>query len=222
MTQVDAPIPLKLYYHPLASFCHKVLIALYENDIAFEPHIVDLSDPSARAAFLSLWPIGKMPVLCDVERDRIVPESTTIIEYLSDHFPQKTPLVPLGADLARQTRMRDRVYDLYVMAPMQKIVADRLRPPEARDPYGVEEARAQLRSAYKMIEHDMATRTWAMGEAFTMADCAAAPSLYYANRVEPIGEELAKTSAYLARLMARSSYARVLAEAEPYMKNFPG
>ena len=221
MTQVDASMPLKLYYHPLAAFCHKVLIALYENDIAFEPHIVDLGDPAARAAFLSLWPIGKMPVLCDVERDRIVPESTTIIEYLSDHFPEKTPLVPLGADLARQTRLRDRVYDHYVMHPMQKIVTDRLRPEGAHDPYGVDQARAQLRVAYGMVERDMATRTWAMGEAFTMADCAAAPALYYANRVEPLGEGHPNASAYLARLVARPSYARVLAEAAPYDKMFP-
>jgi glutathione S-transferase len=212
---------LKLYFHPLASFCQKVLIAFYENDIPFEPHLVDLGDPASRDAFRSIWPIGKMPVLCDSARDRIVPESSIIIEYLVDHYPTRMPLIPLGADLARQTRLRDRFYDLYVEEPMQKIVGDRLRPEGAHDPFGVAQARAQLRTAYDMIEHDMRSRTWAMGEAFTMADCAAAPALFYAHLVEPIGADHPQTLAYRDRLMARPSYARVLAEAEPYMKMFP-
>jgi glutathione S-transferase len=212
---------LKLYFHPLASFCQKVLIAFYENDIPFEPHLVDLGDPASRDAFRSIWPIGKMPVLCDSARDRIVPESSIIIEYLVDHYPTKMPLIPLGADLARQTRLRDRFYDLYVEEPMQKIVGDRLRPANAHDPFGVAQARVQLRTAYEMIEHDMRSRTWAMGEAFTMADCAAAPALFYADLVEPIGADYPQTAAYRGRLMARPSYARVLAEAEPYMKMFP-
>lgn len=212
---------LKLYFHPLASFCQKVLVAFYENDIPFEPHLVDLGDPASRDAFCSIWPIGKMPVLCDSARDRIVPESSIIIEYLVDHYPTKMPLIPLGADLARQTRLRDRFYDLYVEEPMQKIVGDRLRPEGAHDPFGVAQARAQLRTAYEMIEHDMRSRTWAMGEAFTMADCAAAPALFYADLVEPIGADHPQTAAYRDRLMARPSYARVLAEAEPYMKMFP-
>jgi glutathione S-transferase len=138
-----------------------------------------------------------------------------------DHYPTKMPLIPLGADLARQTRLRDRFYDLYVEEPMQKIVGDRLRPEGAHDPFGVAQARVQLRTAYDMIEHDMRSRTWAMGEAFTMADCAAAPALFYADLVEPIGADHPQTAAYRDRLMARPSYARVLAEAEPYMKMFP-
>jgi len=213
---------LNLYYHPLASFCQKVLIALYENDIPFEPHVVDLGDPTAREAFLKLWPIGKMPVLCDSGRDRIVPESTIIIEYLVDHYPEKTALIPLGADLARQTRLRDRFYDLHVQEPMQKIVTDKLRPDGAHDPYGVAEADARLQSAYDMIEDDMRSRTWAMGEAFTMADCAAAPALFYADLVAPLAARHPHAADYLDRLKARPSYARVLKEAEPYMKMFPG
>jgi glutathione S-transferase len=212
---------LHLYFHPLSSFCQKVLIALYENEIAFEPHIVNLGDPAEREALLKLWPIGKLPVLCDEDRDRIVPESSIIIEYLIDHFPAKTALIPLGADLARQTRLRDRLYDLYVEIPMQKIVLDRLRPSERRDALGVEHARAQLRTIYGMVEQDMVGRTWAMGEAFTLADCAAAPALYFANLVEPFGKDLPVATAYLDRLTARPSFARVLAEAEPYLALFP-
>ena len=119
---------LKLHFHPLSSFCQKVLIALYENDTPFEPHIVDLGDPAQRGAFQKMWPIGKFPVLRDEARDRTIPESSIIIEYLAQHYPGTTQLVPADPDLAWQTRLRDRFYDLYVNEPMQKIVGDRLRP----------------------------------------------------------------------------------------------
>jgi glutathione S-transferase len=176
---------LKLYFHPLASFCWKALIALYENDTPFEPHVVDLVNETSRAEFKKIWPIGKFPVLRDDARDVTVPESSIIIEYLSQHYPGRSQLVPTDADLARQTRLRDRFYDLYVHEPMQKIVGDRLRPPGKNDPHGVEQARTQLQTAYGMIDREMAAKTWAMGDAFTMADCAAAPALFYANKVLP-------------------------------------
>ncbi|MEO6420565.1 MAG: glutathione S-transferase family protein, partial [Polyangiaceae bacterium] len=134
---------LTLYFHPLASFCMKALIALHENETPFQPHLVDLSDETARASFKKLWPIGKFPVLRDDASDRIIPESTIIIEYLAQHFPGKTQLVPTDADLARETRQRDRFYDLHVHAHMQKIVGDRLRPPGLNDPSGVEDAKTQ-------------------------------------------------------------------------------
>jgi glutathione S-transferase len=217
---------LTLYFHPLASYCQKVLIALYENDTPFTPQIVDLGNQLERAALLKLWPIGKFPVLRDEARDQIIPESSIIIEYLGRYNPGRTQLMPADADLARQTRLRDRFYDLYVHEPMQKIVADRLRPAENRDPFGVEEAKARLETAYGMIEQAMAnkggtTRIWAMGDDFTMADCAAAPPLFYANLVMPFGETHKNVAAYFDRLKARPSYARVLKEAEPYLKMFP-
>jgi glutathione S-transferase len=143
---------LKLYFHPLASFCWKALIALYENDTPFEPHVVDLGNEAERTAFLKIWPLGKFPVLRDDARDRTIPESTIIIEYLAQHYPGRTQLVPTDADLARQTRFRDRFYDLYVHEPMQKIVIDRLRPAGKSDSHGVELAKAQLGTAYGMIE----------------------------------------------------------------------
>jgi len=212
---------LTLYFHPLASYCHKVLIALYENDTPFKANNVDLSNPGERAALLELWPIGKFPVLRDDARDRTMPESTVIIEYLDRHYPGLTRFLPDDTDLALQTRLRDRFYDLYVHDPMQKIVGDRLRPEGGKDPHGVEDAKARLTTSYGMIDREMTTRTWAMGEAFSLADCAAAPALFYANEVFPIGEGQANAWAYLDRLKARPSYARVLKEAEPYFAMFP-
>jgi glutathione S-transferase len=170
---------------------------------------------------LKLWPIGKFPVLRDDARNQTVPESTVIIEYLDRYYPGRTPFIPADAELARETRLRDRFYDLYVHEPMQKIVGDRIRPDGAKDPHGVEEARARLRTSYAMIDREMAMRTWAAGESFSLADCAAAPSLFYANEVMPFGDGHANAAAYLDRLKARPSYARVLQEAEPYFAMFP-
>jgi glutathione S-transferase len=212
---------LKLYFHPFSSFCQKALVAFYENDTPFEPHIVDLRDETSRADFKKIWPIGKMPVLRDDAKDWTIPEASIIIEYLDQHYPGKTRLVPADADLARQTRMRDRFYDLYVNDPMGKIVTDTLRPEGKNDLYGVEQAKTLLLTAYGMIDQEMGTRTWAMGDAFSMADCAAAPAMYYANLVMPFGDTHKNAAAYLARLMERPSFARAIEEAQPYRALFP-
>ena len=212
---------LKLFLHPLSSFCHKALIGLYENDTPFESHTVELWDEALAAPFKAMWPIGKIPVLRDEARDRTVPEATIIIEYLARHYPGPSPLVPDDPDLAIQTRLRDRFYDLYLHTPMQKVVGDRLRPDGRGDPIGVAEARTQMRTALDMIERDMATKTWTMGEAFGMADCAAAPALFYADKVAPFRATHPNAAAYLDRLMARPSHARALKEAEPYFHMFP-
>src|SRR5262245_28230308 len=212
---------LTLHSHPFSSFCQKVLIALYENETAFEAHLLDFGDQSSTAAFKKLWPIGKFPVLRDERHDRTIPEATIIIEYLALHWPGRIELIPGDRDLALQTRLRDRFYDLYVQVPMQKIVGDRLRPAGRKDPHGVEEARGLLRTAYGMIEEEMRTRTWAMGDAVTLADCAAAPALYYADLVEPFWDSHPNVAGYLKRLMERASFARVIEEAKPYRVNFP-
>lgn len=214
-------MPPTLYYHPLSSFCHKVLIALYENGTAFDPVIVDLSDPASTAAFKAVWPIAKMPVLRDEARGCTVAESTVVIEYLDAYYPGATRFVPADADAAWRARMWDRFHDLYVQKPMQKIVADRLRPAGKGDPYGVEQAEAQLREVYRVLELEMAAKPWAVGEDFSMADCAAAPALFYANTVLPFGDGERNLTAYLDRLMARPSFARVIEEAEPYFGLFP-
>lgn len=212
---------LKLYHHPLSSFCHKVLVALYENATPFEPVMVDFFNEESAAQFKALWPIGKIPVLRDEKRDRTVPETSIIIEYLAQHYPGRVNLVSSDADMARQIRLRDRFYDLYVNVPMQKVVTDRLRPAGKNDAFGVEEAKNSLRLAYGMIDKDMADREWAMGKDFTMADCAAAPALFYADSQVPFRATHKHAAAYLDRLLARPSYARVIKEAEPYFKMVP-
>jgi glutathione S-transferase len=212
---------LKLYYHPLSSYCWKALIALYENDTPFTPVLVDLGNADERMALLKLWPIGKFPVLRDDATDRTIPETSIIIEYLDHQYPGRTRFIPADTDLARQTRLRDRFYDLYVHLPMQKVVGDRLRPEGSKDPYGVDEAKARISSCYGMIDKEMAGRIWAMGEAFTLADCAAAPALFYGSMVVPFGDAHKNVTAYFDRLKARPSFARVLKEAEPYFAMFP-
>jgi glutathione S-transferase len=212
---------LKLYFHPLASFCHKALIALYENGVPFEPVIVDLADDRSSAAFRAVWPMAKMPVLRDEARERTVAESTIVIEYLDAYYPGLTRFLPADPDRAWQTRMWDRFFDHYVQEPMQKIVTDRLRPAGKDDAYGAEQAEAQLQQAYAVIEREMAARTWTIGDGFTLADCAAAPALFYADTVVPFGAAHRELTAYLGRLMARPSFARVLKEAEPYFRLFP-
>ncbi|HWM48832.1 MAG TPA: glutathione S-transferase family protein [Xanthobacteraceae bacterium] len=212
---------LRLYFHPLSSFCQKVLIALYETGTPFEPHVVDLMDPAASAAFKQVWPIGRFPVLRDEAAARTIPESSIIIEYIAQRTPGCT-LVPAEPEAAREVRLRDRFFDLYVNVPMQKIVTDKLRPPGRNDAHGVEEARALLATALGILEREMADRTWAAGETFTMADCAAAPTLFYAGHVMPFGTTHPRAAAYLARLRDRPSYARALREAKPYFDLFPG
>jgi len=212
---------LKLYLHPLSSFCWKALIALYENDTPFTPIVVDLGNETSRAKFKEVWPIGKFPVLRDEANERTVPESSIIIEYLDMHYPGRTKLVPADPELARQVRFRDRFYDLHLHMSMQKVVGDRLRPESKRDPYGVEQAKALMQTAYGMIERDMGDKTWAMGDAFTMADCAAAPALFYANKVLPFGDAQKNVASYFGRLLERPSFARTVKEAEPYFSLFP-
>lgn len=231
MTDQPAPRPqdqstsaqasLRLLYHPLSCCCQKVLIALYENDTPFEPHMIDLADAISSAELKKIWPLGKFPVLRDEARDRTIPESSIIIEYLAQHYAGKTELVPADAEPARQTRMRDRFFDLYVSVPMGKVVTDRLRPAGKNDPYGVEQANALLQTAYGMIEAEMETRTWAMGQTFSMADCAAGPALYYANLVMPLAPAFKNAAAYLDRLTHRPSFARAIDEAAPYRSLFP-
>ena len=213
---------LKLYLHPLSSYCWKALLALYENATPFESVSIDLRDPAMRAELARLWPFAKFPVLRDEARDETIPESTIIIEYVAEHYPGRAELVPKDRDAARNVRFCDRFFDLYVHAPMQTIVADRIRPPESKDPYGVEQAHATLKVAYDRIDREMATRRFAASDTFSMADCAAGPALYYANRVLPFGAALPNTTAYLERLLDRPAFRRVMAEAEPYFAMFPG
>jgi glutathione S-transferase len=214
-------VSLTLHFHPLSSFCWKALIGLYELEVPFEKHLVDLSDGDARAAFARLWPIAKFPVLRDDARNRTVPESTVILEYVGRLSQSRRRLIPAEPDGADECRLRDRLYDFYVHLPMQKIVGDKLRPEGQRDSFGVAQARAQIETAYALIDEQSKTGPWAMGAEFTLADCAAMPALFYANKVVPLDGRWRNVASYLERLKARPSVARVLQEAEPYFKMFP-
>lgn len=211
---------LTLYLHPLSSYCHKALMALYENGTPFTPHLVDLGDKEQRAAFKAIWPVGKFPVLRDGER--IVPESTVIIDYLEQYYPGQAKPIPDAPDAEREIRAIDRFYDLHIHTHMQKIIGDRIRPADKKDAFGVEQARTAMDTALGLAEKDMASRTWAAGEDFTLADCAAAPALFYINMViAPLAGPYPNLAAYLGRLRERPSYARALAEAEPYVHMVP-
>ena len=210
---------LQLYAHPFSSYCQKVLIALYENAIPFELRMLAPDHPEVAAEHARLWPLKRMPVL--VDGGRVVFEASVIVEHLDVHHRGPTRLVPSDADAALDARMLDRFFDNYVMTPVQKIVADSLRPAEVRDPHGVGEARATLDTAYRWLDDRMRDREWAAAGVFGLADCAAAPSLFYADWVHPIPESLRAARAYRVRLLARPSFARAVDEARPYRKLFP-
>jgi glutathione S-transferase len=214
---------LRLYSHPFASFCQKVLIALHENATPFEAVLIDLGNEAARNELMRVWRIAKFPVLLDDARQCNVAESSIIIEYLAQYYPGPIALVPHDPDLAREARFLDRFYDLYVSDPMQKIVGNRLRPAGQGDAFGVAQAKATLHTAYGMIEEQLGNgdKTWALGNSFSIADCSAAPALMYANVVYPMGDAFPRAAAYLKRLCERPSYARVLREAEPFWAIFP-
>lgn len=207
---------LVLHFHPLSSYCHKVLVGLYERDTPFEARVVDLSQTAAE--FAAMWPTAKIPLLVDGER--VVPETSIQLEYLDTHYPGP-PMLPADPEARLEARLWDRLFDQYVMTPMQKIVADRMRAEDEKDPRGVENARNMLQMAYGLIEGHMAGRNWAAGADFSLADCAAAPALFYAGIVEPWGEERRELGAYFERLVARPSVARTLSEARPFFEYFP-
>ena len=213
---------LMLHFHPLASFCWKVLIALYENETPFESIIVDLGDARSRAAFLKLWPVGKMPVLPDTARQATVPESTIIIEYLATHYPGRGELIPADADMARRVRLADRFYDLYVHEPMQKIVGDRLRPSGQKDPFGVEHARASLAAAYAIDRRRHGVEALGRRPVVHAGRLCRISRALLRQQGRAFRRELSRTvAAYFERLSQRPSVMRVLREAEPYFAMFP-
>lgn len=208
---------LTLYYHPLASFCHKVLIALYERGIAFEKRFIDLANEDDQEALAAVWPLRKFPVIHDAIRDRNVAETSIIIEYLDQHFDGAPPLIPSDAGEALEVRLWDRIFDNHVQVPMNEIVFDRL--------FGrnddVSRWRNALDIAYAMIERQLGERRWICGEDFTMADCAAAPALFYASTVQAFPESATRLHAYFERLVERPSVRQVIEDAAPYFPLYP-
>jgi glutathione S-transferase len=210
---------LSLYAHPFSSYCQKVLIALYENDLAFEFRLLAPGRDREAAEHRKRWPLGRFPVL--VDGDRTVVEASIIIEHLGVYHPGPVRLVPDDRTAALDVRMMDRFFDNYVMTPMQKIVADSIRTPEHRDDQGVREARALLTTAYRWLEGVVKDRAWAAGDTFSLADCAAAPALFYADWVHAIDDSFPSVRAYRVRLLDRPSFARAVDEARPYRPLFP-
>jgi glutathione S-transferase len=212
-------MPLQLYFHPFSSYCQKVLVALYENDVLFEGRLLEGPDSPATQELARLWPMKRFPVLVDGEHT--VLEATCIVEYLGLRHPGPVALIPADPQAALEVRMLDRFFDNYVATPQQKVVFDAIRPPDMRDAYGVTQARDMLDTAYAWLDRHMAHRTWAAGDTFSLADCAAAPFLFYADWTHPIGSAHPHVCAYRQRLLQRPSFARAVDEARPYRRYFP-
>jgi glutathione S-transferase len=208
---------LTLYAHPFAAYCWKVLIALYENDTPFNYRKIE--DAASFSELESLWPLKKFPVLKDDESTVI--ESSVIVEHLMLRHPGTMRLIPDGIDAALKVRFMDRFFDNYIMTPVQKLVSDHLRTEGERDAKGVADAKASLDVAYGWLENQVSDRRWAVGNDFTLADCAAAPALFYADWTHPIGDLFSAVRAYRARLLTRPSVARTVDEARPYRQFFP-
>jgi glutathione S-transferase len=210
---------LTLYAHPFSSYCQKVIIALYENATPFKLAMLNLGDAESVQAFDALWPIRRMPVLVDGERS--IMESSIIIEYLALHHAGPVQLLPADPKAALDTRFMDRFFDNYVMTPMQRIVFDHIRAPETRDGQTVAESCALLDTAYRWLDQRLTVGKWASGDNFSLADCAAAPALFYADWAHPISAECPHVRAYRNRLLLRPSFARAVEEARPYRPLFP-
>jgi glutathione S-transferase len=209
---------LTLYAHPLSSYCQKVLIALYEHDVPFEFKLLSPEQTDNEAEFGKLWPIKLMPILVDGER--VIRESSIIIEYIDVNYGKGPRLIPGDPKVALDVRFFDRVFDNHVMTHQQKIVFDFLRPEGAKDSYGVTHARGRLDVAYAWLE-SVLPDGWVVGDRFSMADCAASPSVFYASKTHAFAGRFPRLEAYLARLEARPSIARAREEAKPYWKFFP-
>ena len=210
---------MKLYAHPFSSYCQKALIALYENDTPFDYLTLSPDHADVVAEHEALWPLKRFPVLTDA--GRTVAEATVIIEYLDLHHPGPVRMVPEDPKAALEVRMLDRIFDNYVMTPMQKIVGDQIRLAGSRDQQGVGEARRLLDTTYAWLDGVLKSARWGAGEAFTLADCAAAPSLFYADWVHPIADEFPNVKGYRERLLGRPSFARAVDEARPFRALFP-
>lgn len=208
---------IELFSHPFSSYCQKALIAFYENAVPFALRFME--DEGVGAELARLWPHAKFPVLR--EGTQVVFEATSIIEYLQVHHPGPVTLIPRDPALAVEVRMLDRFFDNYVMSPQGQIVFNALRPDDAKDPFGVDKARAMLETSYAWLDERMAHRTWAAGDAFSLADCAAAPSLFYADWTHAIPDRLVNLKAYRARLLARPSFARAVDDARRFRSYFP-
>lgn len=209
---------LTIYGHPISSFTWKVLTALYENGTPFDFITVG---QNTYADFIAKWPMGKFPVLLDSDRGTMTTETSVIIEYLDRYYPGRTRFIPEDFGAALEVRRWDRVFD-HVNTTMTKVVLDNIRSDGQHDPIGVEEAKRAVHAAYTVIETQLGEHAFIVGDSFTMADCAAAPALWYSTRNVPLDGKYPRIAAYLDRLKARPSFARALKESEPLFHLYPG
>jgi glutathione S-transferase len=212
---------LVLHYHPLSSFCHKVLIAIYETGAPVQLRHLDLQDAGERDAHRARWPLGKMPVLEDEATGRVLPETSIIIEHLQQRHPGPLPLLPADPEAQLDVRLWDRVSDHYVMFPLQAAVAAVIAGDAAQAAKAEAVSVAQLEVAYGVLDQRLQDRAWLAGDDFSLADCAAAPALFYAGAVRPFAQDFPALGAYFARLLERASVQRVLREAQPWIRYFP-
>lgn len=209
---------LTFYGHPISSFTWKALIGLYENDTPFDFVAVD---QNTFADFVAKWPMGKFPVLIDSDRKTMTTETSVIIEYLDTYYPGRTRFIPKNIDAALEVRRWDRVFD-HVNTTMAKVVLDNIRADGQHDPIGVEEAKRAVHAAYTVIEAQLGERAFIVGDSFTMADCAAAPALWYGVRNVPLEGRYPRIATYRERLIERPSFARALKGSEPLFHLYPG
>ena len=219
MSGDESTSPLRLFGHPFSSYTQEALIAFYENDVPFEFVQLDQDGSPVMHEFEERWPLKRFPIL--VEGDRTVLEATIVIEYLALYRPGPVRLIPDDPAAALDVRMLDRFFDNYVSTPLQTIVFDAIRPAGAHDDQGVAEARTKLDQAYRWLDRHLVDRTWAAGDAFGLADCSAAPALFYADWVQRIDPSCTRVQDYRRRLLARPSFARAVDEARPYRSYFP-
>ncbi|MET0380162.1 MAG: glutathione S-transferase family protein [Spongiibacteraceae bacterium] len=210
---------IKLYAHPFSSYCQKVLIALYENNTPFEFKLLEHDNATIMAELEHLWPFKKFPVLTD--NGATFREATIIIEYLQLAHGGPVQLIPSDPKTALDVRFMDRFFDNYISTPQQKIVFDSICAADDRDPHGVAQARCMLDTAYEWLDNYMQSRQWAVDDAFSLADCGAAPFLFYADWSHRIDAKFKNVIAYRKRLLARPSVVRVVDEARPYRRFFP-
>jgi glutathione S-transferase len=210
-------VSLELFGHPFSSYTQKVLIALWANETPFQYRVLESDYPENFEALKRHSPFGLFPLLLDGGQPVI--ESTPIIEHLQAHHPGRNEWIPNG-EAGRRVRLLDRFFDLHVMSNMQVPVADKLRPEGMQDAFGVKRARVRLHTAYDWLEGEIG-EPFATGEQFTLADCAAAPSLFYADWIEEIGEKRPRLRAYRSRLLEHPAVARAVEEGRPYRSYFP-
>lgn len=205
---------MKFYYFPLSTYSQKTLMALHEKEVDFEAKLVDLRDPGQRSEYRKIYPLGKIPLLVR-DDDWLIPESTIIIEYIDTHFDSGPQLIPDDKDNARQVRFMDRMNDLYLNETITTLLFQGWKPEADRDQERTETARSRAGVMYDYLSKSLQGKDWLMGE-FSMADCAAAPALFYAQQVFPFDEH-PNIAAYWERLKSRPSYRKVLSEAQPYL-----